>query len=131
MTRMMKSLTALLLLPLSGAILAAPMPQLPDRYWGGNDHGWGDVIGDPGKFDTHGANVSRSGTWLSVEVFTNFAGLADDGLYSAYTYSGKGIGYGDLFLNDLWTPHGSEPWLSDDHSNGTAWKYVFVLDDRW
>jgi len=116
---------------LSGMVAAAPMPQLQDRYWGGNGHGWGDVIGDPAEFDTHGANINRNGTQVTVDIFSNFAGLADDGLYSNYTFSGKGIGYGDLFLNDTWTPHGSEPWATDDHNNGTAWGYVFVLDDRW
>ncbi len=128
---MMRISLILILLLLSGTLLAAPMPQLPDRYWGGNDHGYGDVIGDAAKFDTSGANVSRSGSSLSVEIFTNFAGLADDGLFAGYTVGGKGIGYGDLFLNDVWTPYGSEPWQEDDHFNGTAWSYVFVLDDRW
>ena len=128
---MMRHGLAALLLLLSTPLAAAPMPQIVDRYWGGDDHGWGDVIGSAEKFDTHGANVSRSGTQLSVEILTNFAGLADNGLFASYTNSGKGIGYGDLFLNDSWTPFGSEPWQNDDHSNGTAWSYVFVLDDRW
>lgn len=101
------------------------------HYEGYDDHGKGDVIGDRGLFEIYGANVRRSGGWLTVDIFTNFAGRADDGLFARYTTGGRGIGYGDLFLSAGWNPHGTIPYPDDHHANGNLWSYGFVLWDRW
>ena len=104
--------------------------DIDDLYWGSDDHGHGDVIGHDAKFDIHGANVTRSGNILTVDIFTNFAnpGL---GSYPFATYSGNGIGFGDLFLADEWDPYPSANFKSDNYANGTDWDYGFSLDDRW
>ena len=47
-----------------------------DSYYGGQDHGYGDIVGAP-VFDVLGASVTRSGTQLTVNIYTNFAGHAD------------------------------------------------------
>ena len=116
-----------------GLILVAPVQAttVTDGYVGSNAHGWDDVIGDASEFDIQSMNVTVSGSVLTVSVSTNFAGLGDNGLYSGYTYSGNGIGYGDLFLSSGWNPYGSAPYSSDSASNGTVWNYGFSLDDRY
>lgn len=103
-----------------------------DEYWGADDHNWEDVIGNPDYFNIESANVSRIGNQLHVDIFTNFAGRGDDGLFTGLT-GGKGIGYGDLFLSVEWNPIGdsSDQYISDNHSNGTNWTYGFALDNRW
>lgn len=100
-----------------------------DEYIGGQSHGYGDVIGESWLFDVHSAEVSLSGTQLTLSVHTNFAGRGDDGLFAGYTAGRRGIGYGDLFLAGAWTPQ--TPTSQDDHANGTLWSYGFSLDDRW
>ncbi len=115
-------------LALAPAASAAPM--IPDNYVGGDDHGWGDVIGDPAKFDTSGMDIELDGTSLTVTVYTAFAGRGDDGLFANHTY-GKGIGYGDLFLASEWTPYGDAPYTGDNAANGTQWTYGFSLANRW
>lgn len=112
---------------------------ITDTYIGADDHNWGDVIGDVGKFDIISASVDRVGSSLVVVIETNFAGLGDNQLFtsltntSASTLNGDnmGLGYGDLFLGTAWTPDGSAPYLTDDYSTGTQWEYVFTLDNRW
>lgn len=104
---------------------------IDDDYMGGDDHGWGDIVGSPGQFDVEFAHLTRNGTVVSIDIYTNFAGLADDGLFAGLTPSGNGIGYGDMFLSNTWTPNGSAPYLDDNHSNGTNWSYGLALDDRW
>lgn len=100
-----------------------------DEYIGSQSHGYGDVVGERRLFDVHSAEVSLSGTQLTVSLRTNFAGRGDDRLYAAHTVGRKGIGYGDLFLASAWTPH--TPTARDNHANGTVWSYGFALDDRW
>jgi hypothetical protein len=96
--------------------------DLVDTYIGKKDNGYGDVIGDAGLFDIFGLDASLSGSVLNVDIYSNFAGRGDDGLYSGYTYDGKGIGYGDLLL-------------SSDYSSPTdphyGWEYGFSLDNRY
>ena len=94
--------------------------DLEDNYIGGSDPR--DVIGSKSIFDTHGLNASISGSILTVDIFTNFAGEADNGHFSGQTQTaasgwGNGIGYGDLFLA----------------SSGASgeWEYGFSLDNRW
>ncbi|MFQ5431837.1 MAG: PEP-CTERM sorting domain-containing protein [Nitrospinota bacterium] len=103
-----------------------------DNYWGSQDHGWGDVIGNPSQFGISSADVTVSGGMLQVDIHTNFAGLGDDGLFSSYTNNGLGIGYGDLFLSSVWTPDttGSN-YINDNNVTGTLWTYGFALDNNW
>lgn len=127
---------------LSAAILVAVFSQsasatiIDDTYWGSEDHGWGDRIGNHKTngttddalggytFEVHNMEVSLTGTILNVQINTNYAGHA--GLY--------GTGYGDLFLSSTWDPEGTEldHYIDDDHTNGTLWTYGFSIDgDRF
>lgn len=139
MERTLKKATAGLALAIGlyGGNAAAYM--IDDTYSGGNDHGWGDRIGTS-IFEVLGADVYRSGSTLTVDIWTNFAGLADGKLFSGYTNKdasklngvSMGIGYGDLFLSSVWDPEGSAPYLGDNHATGTLWNYGFSIDtDRW
>jgi len=94
--------------------------DLDDNYIGGSNPR--DVIGSDSVFNTHGLNASISGSILTVDIFTNFAGKADEGHFSGLTQTaasgwGNGIGYGDLFL-------------ASSTSDG-EWEYGFSLDNRW
>jgi hypothetical protein len=96
-------------------------------YWGADSHGYGDVIGDS-SFDIDGATISRSGSVLTVTIATKFAGHAGVDTWAAP----GGIGYGDVFLSQAWTPYGSDAnHAGDNAANGTHWSYGFSLDDRW
>ncbi len=103
---------------------------IADNYIGGDDHGYGDVIGS-NLFNIHSMDVELAGNMLSVSINTNFAGSGDQGLFSDYTYDSNGIGYGDLFLSSSWNPNGVAPYLNDSAANGTTWSYAFSLDDRY
>ncbi len=112
---------------ISGLALAAIITSgataaydLNDTYIGGNDPR--DVIGGLADYDTLGLNATISGTLLTIDIHSNFAGKAEYG-YSTYQTQtaasgwGNGIGYGDLFL-----------------SSGTStspWEYGLSIDDRW
>lgn len=118
---------------------AASAYMIDDTYSGGDAHGWGDRIGGP-IFEVQGADIYRTGTNLTVDVFTSFAGHADEKQFAAYTNKdpsklngvSMGIGYGDLFLTTGWSPFGSAPYLQDNNTNGTQWIYGFSIDgDRW
>lgn len=128
------TIAAVLALALSQSLQATPV-NIADGYMGGDDHGWGDVIGDDAYFDIQSMDVELTGTLLSVSINTNFAGRGDDALFSSLTNNpistGNGIGYGDLFLSSSWNPSGTAPYATDDYSNGTDWSYAFSLDDRW
>ncbi len=109
---------------------------ISDTYHGGNGHGYGDVIGNTALFQIAGAEISLNGSVMTVDIFTNLAGRADEGLFAAYTNTpfgqGRGIGYGDVFLADHWSPFGTGPYANDNHANGTLWQYGFSIDgDRW
>jgi hypothetical protein len=104
---------------------------IADDYVGSDSHGYGDVIGNTSNFQINNMSVELIGTKLSVTISTSFAGKGDNGLFSGYTYDGKGIGYGDLFLSSSWNPYGSAPYSSDNASNGTNWEYGFSLDNRY
>ena len=88
-----------------------------------------DVIGSEAVYQISSMDVSLFNNKLSVTINTAFSGQA--GVLPGETFNGKGIGYGDLFLSNAWTPFGSAPYANDDHSNGTIWTYGFSLDDRW
>jgi len=114
---------------------SATPSNITDTYIGGEDHGYGDVIGSHKNFDISSMDVERVDNLLSVSINTGFAGKGDDGLYDGTNQvnltKGKGIGYGDLFLSSSWTPYGSAPYLDDNNHSGTVWRYGFSLDDRW
>lgn len=115
--------------------LASHAYTIQDKYIGSNDHGYGDVIAsaaDKSTFDIKGMDAAISGTVLSVTVNTDF-GTTGLGTYKPYTYSGQGIGAGDLFLSNQWNPYGSASngYAADNASNGTHWLYGLSLDNRW
>lgn len=114
--------------------------DINDIYHGSKNHGYGDVIGDAALFDIQGANLTLNGSVLTVDIFTNLAGKADQKLFATYTNRSPsriagvnmGIGYGDVFLSKVWTPAGTAPYLTDDHATGTVWTYGFsITGDRW
>jgi len=111
------------------AFSSASATEVTDTYNGGNGHGYGDVISDPGvtTFNIDGMQASLSGNQLTVTIYTNFAGNA--GIDSQFTTNQTGIGYGDLFLSTGWTPNGSSPYNNDNAANGNHWTYAFSLDD--
>lgn len=103
-----------------------------DTYMGGNDNGWGDVIGDSRKFDTDGLNVYFSGSIITVDIFTNFANTDAIGSFSGLTSNGLGIGSGDLFLSNSYSPFGTTPnYLQDNAATGTLWQYGLSIDDAY
>lgn len=108
---------------------SASATVLNDTYHGGNGHGYGDVISDPGvtTYNIDGMEASLSGSQLTVTIYTNFAGNA--GIDSQWTTNYTGIGYGDLFLSTGWTPSGSGSYDTDNAANGNHWTYAFSLDD--
>jgi hypothetical protein len=90
---------------------------IDDNYYGSDDHGYGDVIGNVSDFGIDSLDVSISGNQMNVSIKTGYTG--SDSL-------GAGIEYGDFFVStDGWNPHGSTPYLSDDHATGEFWEYAF------
>jgi hypothetical protein len=126
-----------LVIPLSGGLVGdVSATYIADDYWGYNDHGRGDVIGAESSFAISGAEINLVGATLVLDIFTEFAGKADDFLFATNTQTsygmGKGIGYGDVFLASSWVPAGTPDNFPEDyHANGTKWTYGFALDDRW
>ena len=129
-------MSAILALGIAQSAYATPTTII-DSYVGGDAHGRGDVIGSEDWFGVDSMDVELlTGNWLSVTIKTNFAGRDDDGLFDGSTQSnltdGLGIGYGDLFLSNSWTPNDDESgYASDNYLTGTAWSHAFSLDDRW
>ncbi|TFW15455.1 PEP-CTERM sorting domain-containing protein [Massilia arenosa] len=123
--RLLTKAIATTLVALAGAGAHAGVIQ--DTYWGADAHNYGDVIGDS-TYDIARAEVTKSGTVLTIKIVTNFAGHA--GADSNIT--AKGIGYGDLFLNGSWNPYGTDVHHAlDNSSNSTKWSYGLSLDNRW
>lgn len=124
----------------AGAICSTSAQAVPllDTYIGGNDHGYGDIIGRADYFDVERAEVTRAAGELRIDIFTNFVDHV--GVYPGLTLNGKGIGYGDLLLGGPWTPF-VKPGDStaanvdghkfDNASNGTHWSYALSFDDAW
>ena len=97
-----------------------------NAYWGGDGHGFGDVIGGS-TYDINGATITRVGSILTVTIATNFAGHAG----IAPSAAPGGIGYGDVFLSQVWNPFGSDAHHSNDNAaNGTKWTYGLSLNNR-
>ena len=130
----MKKLLLGLILSVSLPVMAVPV-NIADNYVGGDDHGYGDVIGSVTKFGISSMDVSMLGSLLTVQINTQFAsqGLGTYGSLTNTALScGQGIGFGDLFLSSNgWNPSGSAPYMNDDHSNGEVWEYGISLTDRW
>ncbi|WP_143745798.1 VPLPA-CTERM sorting domain-containing protein [Massilia sp. KIM] len=121
------ALAALSLLAAQAAHAGDISDSAVDGYWGGNDHGSGDVIGGS-VYDIKGANITRVGDVLTIVISTNFAGHAG----VAPNMASGGIGYGDLFLAEKWNPFGTDVHHAKDNaSNGTLWEYGFALDNRF
>ena len=98
-----------------------------NAYWGGNGHGYGDVIG-ASMYNITGADVGVDGNTLSIRIATNFAGHAGADTWAA----AKGIGYGDVFLGSAWNPSGADAHHANDNAAlGTHWTYGLNLDNRW
>jgi hypothetical protein len=98
-----------------------------NAYWGGDAHGYGDVIGDS-TYDIRGAEVTLNNGILNIKIWTNFAGHAGEDAWAGP----NGIGYGDVFLAPSWNPFGNDPNHATDNAlNGTHWMYGLSLDDRW
>jgi hypothetical protein len=119
--RQLASICVVCVLPI---MASADSYDIEDVYWGANHHGHGDVIGHDALFDIHGANVIRAVN-ITIDIFANFvnAGL---GSYPSATASGNGIGFGDLFLADEWTPDTSKAhYKADNYITGTDWDYGF------
>lgn len=106
-----------------------PSYMLDDNYIGGDDHGYKDVIGKPELFDTLGLNVAYSGSIITVDIFTSFATDSAINSYKSLTKNGLGIGSGDLFLSNSYSPFGSPSYLNDNASNGNLWTYGLSIDD--
>ncbi len=108
---------------------SASATALNDTYHGADGHGYGDVISGTGvtTYNIDGMDASLSGTLLTVNIYTNFAGNA--GIESQWTKNATGIGYGDLFLSTGWSPNGSSPYNADNAANGNHWTYAFSLDN--
>lgn len=91
---------------------------IEDTYWGSENHGWGDRIGDS-SYEVYNMDVAISGGYLNVRVNTNFDESVDN----------YGIKFGDLFIsNNGWKPFGSAPYTSDNAITGEAWEFVFDTD---
>jgi hypothetical protein len=106
------------------------------QYYGMNVESAADVIGGS-TYDISKATIARAGNVLNITIYTSFAGKAGinptwgkDGLSGA---TGKGIGYGDVFLSDTWNAAGSSDnqYRTDNSMSGTVWDYGFALDNRW
>lgn len=117
-----------------GAMLSAPSAMAGgisdvgvNSYWGADNHGYGDVIGNS-TYDISGATITKVGSVLTITIATNFAGHAGISPGSAP----GGIGYGDVFLANSWNPFGTdEHHINDNASNGTKWSYGLNLDNRF
>jgi hypothetical protein len=126
----MKTIIASVLLAASSllTVQSATAGSITDAYIGGDSHGLGDVIGGS-VYDIAGATITRIGSVLTVTIATNFAGHA--GTDASITPGG--IGYGDVFLSQLWNPAGSAGtgYSTDNAATGTKWTYGFALDNRF
>lgn len=124
MNALLLKLLPIAFLGVTSAAISAPVTQtINDNYWGGNDHGWGDVIGSPSIFDVDRLDITTDGDALQIKVFTKFK--------ESTTAWYKNIKYGDLFIsNNGWNPDGmaATHYISDTYGNGEQWEYVFDTD---
>ncbi|GHE86876.1 PEP-CTERM sorting domain-containing protein [Thalassotalea profundi] len=111
---------------LTAAAADIPATTIMDNYIGAGYSG--DVYGSKSAYDIDKMEVSRTGNFLTVNIFTAFYNNIGD----------NGIRLGDLFMaagdSDVWNPTGSTPNNGDRFSNnnwrnntGTNWEYAFDL----
>lgn len=91
---------------------------------------YGDVVGNDSDFDISSMVVNQNGTQFDFTINTAFAGKSGK-LFNNLTVGGTGIGYGDLFLANNWSPNGNSPYLQDDAATGTDWTWGLILNDRF
>lgn len=124
MKKLLIKLLPLAFLGFTGAAMSAPVTQIiSDNYWGADDHGWGDIIGDTNIFNVDHLDVITDGDSLKVKVFTKFK--------ESTTAWYKNIKYGDLFIsNNGWNPAGTAAnhYITDTFGNGETWEYVYDTD---
>ena len=119
MKKFLLSIAHLLLILLIAQISFAY--TINDNYYGANDHGWGDVIGNSAYFDINRMEVSFNNGYLIVDVYSSY--FDNIGIYETQL--------GDLFIsNNGWAPHVTSPYLSDNASNGESWEYALVLNNH-
>jgi hypothetical protein len=105
-------------------------------YYGYDNAGAADVIGGS-TYDISKSTIARAGNVLTITINTSFAGKAGVnptwGKDALTGKTGKGIGYGDVFLSDTWNAAGTSTnhYATDDATKGTVWDYGFALDNRW
>jgi PEP-CTERM motif len=122
----MKQLRIILFLLISAFILCGQLPlanaiTVSDTYYGKDDHGWGDVIGEKTLFDISEMEINYSGNNLTVDIYSRYLN----------NIGALGTTLTDLFIStDGWDPDGSAPYLNDDSSNGEDWEYVLVMDNH-
>lgn len=94
---------------------------ITDAYYGADDHGYGDVIGNAANFDVFSMEAAILGTSLQVKINTNYSGDGGDGFSNLYTE------FGDLFIStDGWDPDESQPnYLADNYLTGEDWEFAF------
>lgn len=118
--------STLLAMTLALAAVHAQAGTITDNYVGNDSHGYGDVIADStlkSTYDISKATITRVGASLIVTISTGFAGQAG--------MAATPVGYGDLFLSNVWKPSGSaaDGYSADNMSNGTVWKYAVSLNE--
>jgi hypothetical protein len=105
---------------------AAALPvTIADAYYGGTPTSAAylnqDIVGSASYFDISHMVVDVSGGILTVKINTSY--FDNVGLLKTE--------FGDLFISSNgWSPFGSGPFISDDHSNGEAWEYAIKLDNH-
>ena len=129
LTNRLKSTLAVALIGMSSSLLAAPI-TVQDNYFGADARSYGDVVGADSDFDIESMEVDQNGSDFVFKINTAFAGKSGT-LFNGLTAGSTGIGYGDLFLSNQWSPIGSAPYSKDDASNGTNWTYGLMLTDRY
>lgn len=126
----MKTILASLLLAASSLLTmhTATAGSISDSYIGAGSNNAADVIGTS-IYDIAGATITRIGSVLTIKIATNFAGHA--GIDANITPGG--IGYGDVFLSQLWNPVGpaTSGYATDNAASGTKWSYGFALDNNY
>ena len=96
---------------------------IDDNYVGADDHGWGDVIGDP---DQYGID------WMDVEITDGSLNVAIRTYYDGTNHGINGLKRGALFIStDGWNPYGVAPYRDDNaYVKGERWEYAFDLYDQ-
>jgi hypothetical protein len=107
------------------AMHGAQAGTITDTYIGASAPNNADVIGRSDYYDITSATITRVDSVLKVVISTVFSGKA-----GTPTSGTTPVGYGDLFLSNVWTPAGTDAGhVTDNMDNGTLWKYGIALTD--